>query len=77
MKLNDSSWILLKCTNLWHLENPAHFFPRAPGWEVLGLFKGWSFPALVAMDQGFVFFGGRSHSWGNSIFLKEPRSAEW
>lgn len=79
MKLNDSSWILLKCTNLWHLEDPAHFFPRASGWEVLGLFKGWSFPALVAMDQGFVFLGGGVIHGGIQYFWKSPdqQSGKW
>ena len=24
-KLNDSLWILLKCTNVWHVEDSAHF----------------------------------------------------
>lgn len=50
-KLYASLWILIKCTNLWHLDISARFLLRAAGCRVLRLFKSWSISALAEEDQ--------------------------
>lgn len=62
-KLNVSLWILIKCTDLWHLDISAHFLLRAAGCGVLRLFKGWSISAEESqeLDIGLGFFGGAVH----------------
>lgn len=77
-KLNDSLWILLKCTNVWHVEDSARFLLRATGWEVLlWLLRSLEISSSCWKGSDFFFFFFFGHSWENFTFLKEARSAGW
>lgn len=74
-KLNDSLWILLKHTNMWHVEDSACFLLRATGREVLlWLSKSLELSSSCWKGSDFSFF---CHSWENLTFFKEARSAGW
>lgn len=76
-KLNYSLWRLLKCTNVWHVEDSACFLLRATGWEVLlWLLKSMELSSSCWKGSDFFFFFF-DHSWENFTFLKEDRSAGW
>lgn len=56
-KLNDSLWILLKCTNVWHVEDSARFLLRATGWEVLlWLLRSLEISSSCWKGSDFFFF---------------------
>lgn len=67
-KLNYSLWRLLKCTNVWHVEDSACFLLRATGWEVLlWLLKSMELSSSCWKGSDFFFFliihGKILHFW--------------